>query len=128
MNTSETPGIILGVGEWASGYTSVDMGEDGIVGMVTFHAVTPGEYEVGEDVEMDSLIDKSRPDFIRSSSGGLWGSLPPPPPPPPKEPEKIKKIISVEKEFEIYRDREMKQLESDFDKMVKMLKENNKDN
>lgn len=28
----------------------------------------------------------------------------------------------------IYRDREMKQLESDFDKMVKMLKENNKDN
>ena len=64
MNTSETPGIILGVGEWASGYTSVDMGEDGIVGMVTFHAVTPGEYEVGEDVEMDSLIDKSRPDFM----------------------------------------------------------------
>ena len=32
----------------------------------------------------------------------------------------------AEKEFEIYRDREMKQLESDFDKMVKMLKDNNK--
>ena len=37
-------------------------------------------------------------------------------------------IEKAEKEFEIYRDREMKQLESDFDKMVKMLKENNKDN
>ena len=37
-------------------------------------------------------------------------------------------IERAEKEFEIYRDREMKQLESDFDKMVKMLKENNKDN
>lgn len=36
-------------------------------------------------------------------------------------------IEKAEKEFEIYRDREMKQLESDFDKMVKMLKENNKD-
>ena len=32
----------------------------------------------------------------------------------------------AEKEFEIYRDREMKQLESDFDKMVKILKDNNK--
>ena len=32
----------------------------------------------------------------------------------------------AEKEFEIYRDREMKQLESDFDKMIRMLKENNK--
>ena len=31
-------------------------------------------------------------------------------------------IEKAEKEFEIYRDREMKQLESDFDKMVKMLK------
>ena len=29
----------------------------------------------------------------------------------------------AEKEFEIYRDREMKQLESDFDKMIKMLKD-----
>ena len=37
-------------------------------------------------------------------------------------------IEKAEKEFEIYRDREMKQLESDFDKMVKMLKENNKNN
>lgn len=37
-------------------------------------------------------------------------------------------IEKAEKEFEIYRDSEMKQLESDFDKMVKMLKENNKDN
>lgn len=37
-------------------------------------------------------------------------------------------IEKAEKEFEIYRDREMKQLESDFDKMVKRLKENNKDN
>ena len=37
-------------------------------------------------------------------------------------------IEKAEKEFEIYRDREMKQLERDFDKMVKMLKENNKDN
>ena len=32
----------------------------------------------------------------------------------------------AEKEFKIYRDREMKQLESDFDKMVKMLRDNNK--
>ena len=32
----------------------------------------------------------------------------------------------AEKEFEIYKDREMKQLESDFDKMVKMLKDNKK--
>ena len=32
----------------------------------------------------------------------------------------------AEKEFKIYRDREMKQLESDFDKMIKMLKDNNK--
>ena len=37
-------------------------------------------------------------------------------------------IEKAEKEFEIYRDREMKQLESDFDKMVKMLKDNNKNN
>ena len=36
-------------------------------------------------------------------------------------------IEKAEKEFEIYRDREMKQLESDFDKMIKMLKYN-KDN
>lgn len=36
-------------------------------------------------------------------------------------------IEKAEKEFEIYRDREMQQLESDFDKMVKMLKEKNKD-
>ncbi len=35
-------------------------------------------------------------------------------------------IEKAEKEFEIYRDREMKQLESDFDKMMKMLKDNNK--
>lgn len=35
-------------------------------------------------------------------------------------------IEKAEKEFKIYRDREMKQLESDFDKMVKMLKDNNK--
>ena len=34
-------------------------------------------------------------------------------------------IEKAEKEFEIYRDREMKQLESDFDKMVKMLKNKN---
>lgn len=34
----------------------------------------------------------------------------------------------AKKEFEIYRDREMKQLESDFDKMIKMLKDNNKNN
>ena len=32
----------------------------------------------------------------------------------------------AQREFEIYREREMKQLESDFDKMVKMLNENNK--
>lgn len=35
-------------------------------------------------------------------------------------------IEKAEKEFEIYRDREMRQLESDFDKMVKMLNMNNK--
>lgn len=34
-------------------------------------------------------------------------------------------IEKAEKEFEIYRDREMRQLESDFDKMVKMLNMNN---
>lgn len=34
----------------------------------------------------------------------------------------------AEKEFEIYRDREMKKLESDFDKMIKMLKDNNSNN
>ena len=34
-------------------------------------------------------------------------------------------IEKAEKEFEIYRDREMKQLESNFDKMVKMLKNKN---
>lgn len=33
-------------------------------------------------------------------------------------------IEKAEKEFMIYRDREMKQLESDFDKMIKMLKDN----
>lgn len=37
-------------------------------------------------------------------------------------------IERAEKEFEIYRDREMKQLESDFDKMIKMLKDNNPNN
>ena len=35
-------------------------------------------------------------------------------------------IEIAEREFQIYREREMKQLESDFDKMVKMLKDNNK--
>lgn len=34
-------------------------------------------------------------------------------------------IEKAEKEFKMYRDREMKQLESDFDKMVKMLKNKN---
>ena len=38
-------------------------------------------------------------------------------------------IEKAEKEFEIYRAREMKQLESDFDKAVKMLAQNSdKDN
>ena len=37
-------------------------------------------------------------------------------------------IEKAEREFEIYRDREMKQLESDFDKMIKMLKDNNPNN
>ena len=36
-------------------------------------------------------------------------------------------IEKAEKEFEIYREREMKQLESDFDKVIKMLN-SNKDN
>jgi len=35
-------------------------------------------------------------------------------------------IEKAEKEFELYREREMKQLESDFDKMIKLLNENNK--
>ena len=35
-------------------------------------------------------------------------------------------IEKAEKEFEIYREREMKQLESDFDKVIKMLNANNK--
>lgn len=35
-------------------------------------------------------------------------------------------IEKAEKEFEIYREREMKQLESDFDKMIKILRDNNK--
>ena len=33
-------------------------------------------------------------------------------------------IEKAEKEFEIYREREMRQLESDFDKVVKMLTQN----
>lgn len=37
-------------------------------------------------------------------------------------------IKKAEREFEIYREREMRQLESDFDRMVKMLKDNNKNN
>lgn len=37
-------------------------------------------------------------------------------------------IEKAEKEFEIYREREMRQLESDFDKMIKMLKDNNPNN
>ena len=37
-------------------------------------------------------------------------------------------IEKAEREFEIYRDREIKQLESDFDKMIKMLKDNNQNN
>lgn len=37
-------------------------------------------------------------------------------------------IEKAEKEFQTYRKREMKQLESDFDKMVKMLRDNNKNN
>ena len=36
-------------------------------------------------------------------------------------------VQNAEKEFEIYRDREMRQLESDFDKMVKMLNINNQE-
>lgn len=35
-------------------------------------------------------------------------------------------IEKAEKEFELYREREMKQLESDFDKVIKMLNSNNK--
>lgn len=35
-------------------------------------------------------------------------------------------IEKAEREFEIYREREMKQLESDFDKVIKMLNSNNK--
>ena len=34
-------------------------------------------------------------------------------------------IEKAEKEFELYREREMKQLESDFDKVIKMLNSNN---
>ena len=34
----------------------------------------------------------------------------------------------AEEEFKLYREREMKQLESDFDKMIKMLKDNNENN
>lgn len=36
-------------------------------------------------------------------------------------------IEKAEKEFEIYKEREMKQLESDFDKMIKMLNMNNEE-
>lgn len=36
-----------------------------------------------------------------------------------------KAIEKAEKEFELYREREMKQLESDFDKVIKMLNSNN---
>lgn len=35
-------------------------------------------------------------------------------------------IKKAEEEFKLYREREMKQLESDFDKMIRMLNENNK--
>lgn len=35
-------------------------------------------------------------------------------------------IEKAEKEFELYREREMKQLESDFDKMIKLLNDNSK--
>jgi len=35
-------------------------------------------------------------------------------------------IKKAEEEFKLYREREMKQLESDFDKMIKMLNKNNK--
>ena len=34
-------------------------------------------------------------------------------------------IVKAEKEFNIYREREMKELQSDFDVMLKELKENN---
>ena len=37
-------------------------------------------------------------------------------------------VEKAQREFEIYREREMKQLESDFDKMIKMLKDNNENN
>ena len=36
-------------------------------------------------------------------------------------------IEKAEKEFEFYREREMRQLESDFDKAVKMLTQNSDD-
>lgn len=39
-----------------------------------------------------------------------------------------KAIEKAEREFQIYRNREMKQLESDFDKMIKMLKDTSKNN
>ena len=35
-------------------------------------------------------------------------------------------IEKAEKEFNVYREREMKQLESDFDKMIKLLNDNSK--
>jgi hypothetical protein len=37
-------------------------------------------------------------------------------------------IEKAEKEFEIYRKREMELLESDFDREIKRLKDNNKNN
>jgi hypothetical protein len=36
-------------------------------------------------------------------------------------------IEKAEKEFEIYREREMKMLESDFDKVIKQLKDKDND-
>ena len=36
-----------------------------------------------------------------------------------------KTLAKAEKEFKIYRDREMKELQSDFDMWIKQLKENN---
>ena len=37
-------------------------------------------------------------------------------------------IKKAEEEFEIYRDREMKELQSDFDKMLKLLENSNENN
>lgn len=63
MSMEDVPSITLGVGEWAVGVTSTNT-EDGILGIITFHAVSQHDNDQGDDIDVNDLINPNHPDFI----------------------------------------------------------------